>query len=416
MDTCKNTYGGDLTKQPELRRRTRACIEATALLVCRANAKLDRFGNIVKLLGDIGSAENVRSLSTNSSLVERHWPFVISWTCLSLVVIRSILDHSTLVREKAHIAVESLAGEDDTGDEQALAGAQDIDATFRNARSSQLPLKDALFWILDDYEEAMSMSRHYEPQVSQLEKIHTDADRLSSRVDLPMFDVQSFIVTNSQGVIGQLPGVQFDDIDSETGPTPIQFSGIVEWSRDPPRQIIFPGRTLKSISSRSVTFRAMLESRQVWHPYARELLKDVQEFLQNPTWEENLLQRQLWRLQDLRDGGGLGFTVELFLLALKQLLSTTSSNKYHSPPLYIGTFRVMTSDWAKCRQSLGTQKLLLDMISPDQGILFKFRYPRYITDEFLVLLRNILGPKGYADLKDAIQKLSAHAEASEPAL
>ena len=45
------------------RKRSRACIEATASLVCCANAKLALFGGISKLLGDIGSFERIRELS-----------------------------------------------------------------------------------------------------------------------------------------------------------------------------------------------------------------------------------------------------------------------------------------------------------------------------------------------------------------
>ena len=45
------------------RKRTRACIEATASLVCCANANSAWFGGISKLLGDIGSFEKIQELS-----------------------------------------------------------------------------------------------------------------------------------------------------------------------------------------------------------------------------------------------------------------------------------------------------------------------------------------------------------------
>ena len=45
------------------RKRARACIEATASLVCCANAKLTWFRGISELLGDIGSFEKIRELS-----------------------------------------------------------------------------------------------------------------------------------------------------------------------------------------------------------------------------------------------------------------------------------------------------------------------------------------------------------------
>ena len=359
----------------------------------------------MKLLGDTGTAEKTRDLSS----VETDGPFVMRWTCLSLLIIRSILDRSASVREKAKLAVETLAGEDDTGDDRALTGAQNIDGTLQNARSSLLQLNNALIQPGVDSEQVTSILRHYEPQVSQLENICNDADRLSL-VDQQVFDVQSFIVTNSQGITHQLPGVQLDDFDSETGPVPVQSSGLVERSDEYPRlgQFIFPGQTLKSICSLGTTFRTALDG--MWNADAhRELLENVKGFLQVPNWKGNLLQRQLWRLQDLRDGGGLGFTVELYFLTLKQLLSipsSSSSNESHSP-LYIGAFRAISSDWAKYRHSLGTQKLLLDMILPSHGIISEFRYPTDVTDEFLELLGNILKGQGGSHLDDAMQVLSA---------
>jgi hypothetical protein len=244
----------------------RGCIEAIALLVCRANAELDHFGDFVKILGDAGTTEKTRDLSS----VETDGPFVMRWTCLSLLIIRSILDRSAPVREKAKLAVETLAGEDDTGDDRALTGAQNIDGTLQNARSSLLQLNNALIQPGVDSEQVTSILRHYEPQVSQLENICIDADRLS-RVDQQVSDVRSFIVTNSQGITHQLLGVQFDDFDSETGPVPVQSSGLVERSDEYPRlgQFIFPGQTLKSICSLGTTFWTALDG--MWNADAHRL-------------------------------------------------------------------------------------------------------------------------------------------------
>ena len=340
--------------------------------------------------------------------METDGPFVVRWTCLSLLTIRLILERETSVREKAKLAVEAFAGGDDTGDDQALTGAQTIDGIFRDARSSLSQLYNALTQVENpSKEQVISILDGHRSQVSQLENIHTHTDRFSRvAVDQRMYDVQSSIVETSQGINRQLPGVQFqfDNFDSETGPVAVQFSRLVEWSRGPPTQFIFPKPTLRSICSLCSTFQSTLDG--MWDPGAhQEMLENVKEFLQDSTWEESLLQRQLWRLQDLRDGGGLGFTVELFFLALKQLLSTTPSDESHCP-LYIGAFRAISSDWAKYKHSPGTQKLLLDMLLPYHGIISEFRYPTYITDEFLELLGNILDGQRGPHLDAAMQALS----------
>jgi hypothetical protein len=84
----------------------------------------------------------------------------------------------------------------------------------------------------------------------------------------------------------------------------------------------------------------------------------LQEFVLLSEQHENVLHRQTLRLQDLRDGGGLAFVVELFFVALKQLFSTTSLKEPHAA-FFIATFRIITSDWSEYKNSPGTQKLLV---------------------------------------------------------
>ena len=135
-----------------------------------------------------------------------------------------------------------------------------------------------------------------------------------------------------------------------------------------------------------LALRNILEGQRNADAY-KELLENLENFRFFSRWRGHEMQRQLWRPQDLLDGGGLGFTVELFFLALSQLLSTSPSKKSHSA-LYTGTFRAITSDWSKHKHSLGTQNLLLD-IAMSRHREFDDHYPAYIVDEFLLLLGNI---------------------------
>ena len=116
------------------------------------------------------------------------------------------------------------------------------------------------------------------------------------------------------------------------------------------------------------------------------------------------MQRQLWRLQDLHDGSGLVFTVELFFLALSQLLSTSLSKESHTA-LYTGTFRAFTSDWRKHKDSLGTQNLLLN-IAMSHRREFDVHYPVYIVDKFLLLLRNIFEGQAGSHIDEASQEFT----------
>jgi hypothetical protein len=74
LETCKNW---NLFSSDELwRRRMRACVETAASLVFCAGAEVGQFGDIVGLLGDIGSDQNVfESLRTG-----KDQSFVTRWT------------------------------------------------------------------------------------------------------------------------------------------------------------------------------------------------------------------------------------------------------------------------------------------------------------------------------------------------
>ena len=124
----------------------------------------------------------------------------------------------------------------------------------------------------------------------------------------------------------------------------------------------------------------------------------------------DLVIRQLWRLQDLRDGCGLGFTIEIFFLALRQLSSTSSSPELKQV-FYIGTFKVITSDWEKSRGSSGTHRILLnlicDLVIPRRGAFSDFSYPEYIVDELLKLVKKMIDGQGgsRSHIDDAVREL-----------
>jgi hypothetical protein len=93
LETCYNPRL--FRDEGEWRNRTRACVETTVSLVCCANAKLVWFGDITKLLGDIGRDQTIRTSSSEG----RDQLFVTHWTCLSLMATRPVLENSKSLRE-----------------------------------------------------------------------------------------------------------------------------------------------------------------------------------------------------------------------------------------------------------------------------------------------------------------------------
>jgi hypothetical protein len=105
---------------------------------------------------------------------------------------------------------------------------------------------------------------------------------------------------------------------------------------------------------------------------------------------------QLWRLQDLRDGGGLGFTIELFFLSLRQLSPTSLSSELNRV-FYTGTFEVITSGWENIKDPSGTQGILLnicDLVMKSRGVFSDFSYTEYIVKMLLDLVGDMLDRHG----------------------
>ena len=374
VEICKSRK---LFSNDELwRKRTRACIETTASLVCCANAKLAWVGGISELLGDIGSFEKIRELS----LAGTDELFVMRWTCLSLVVVRSILE-GNYVQGYVRNMVDPFKRANDTGNNDPLAFAQKVEETLVEGMGCLSRLYCVLSKTEDLTEEVVEILRGHESQISELEQINIEASRHKS-VDQNVFLVQEAINKISHQITSQIPGV-LDSLDLGS----IPFSRFIEVFSDPRElQFMRPMETLKSMSSPATTLRNILEGQGDAYAY-KELLRNLRNFGFGSFWQGDDTQRQLWRLRDLRDGDGFGLTVELFSLAYSQLLSTSSSNKSHSA-LYVGTFRAITSDWVKHKDTLGTQNLLLGIVISRRRE-FASDYPAHITDEFLLLLGRI---------------------------
>ena len=371
------------------RRRTRAFIETTASLLFFANARFAWFEDIVDPLGDIGNFEKTRELS----LAGTDQLFVTRWTCLSLLAVRRILDSDRNMWNFADQVLYLLTKDDDTReDNEALTGAPTIDKNFRIARRCLYDLSYALSWT-EDLTEVKAILRDHESVISELERISIGAGHLEN-VDQWMFETQSAIAPQ---ITSQFPGI-LDDLDT----TLVHFSHFVEMFRDP-RQIQFirPGQTLKSMCSIVPTLRNILEGQGDAYAY-KGMIKNLMEFRSRATnWRGDELQRQLWRLQDLRNGRGFGFTIELFFLGLKQLLSKSNESHY---ALYMGTFRAITYDWKRHRNSIGTRKLLLD-IALSRSVDFQSIYPLYVADGFLELLGNFFEGQRGSHIDDAVRQL-----------
>jgi hypothetical protein len=406
LEICRSrqSLANDDMENKLWQRRTRACIETVASLVCCANARLDYFGDVVKLLGEIGTSEKPRELSQAGT----GQFFVMCWTCLSLVAVRNFLDRGVM-SDKVAEGAEMLSRQDDTGNDKAATGVQKIDEVLPKVMWCLQRLYEALRKTEDlpggvELEEIL---RNYESEISELEQINKEADSLME-IDDQIYDQQAILFNqNCHQIISQFRGFRylsdyFPNLDtSHTTPLVEVFDDTLEMQSE----FVRPKQTLKSMCSPAVTLRNILEGQGDADAY-RKLLKILKKIFDYGNYSNgDDMQRQSWRMQDLRDGGGLGFTVELFFDALDQLLSTPSSKESHSA-LYMGAFRTITSDWSKHKHSLGTQNLLL-YIAWSRVEQFGHHYPAYIVDEFLELLGNSFEGQLRSRIDKVVQQLTS---------
>jgi hypothetical protein len=380
FETCNNH--SSFPNEEARRRRMRACVEAAASLVCCIDFRLEWLGEVGKLVSEIGRIESINQSPTTTSDPS----FIVRWTCLSLVATQRILASSRL-RVLAGYAVSGLARvEYGQPDEAGWRSAQKIDKCLTTAWERVEELRRAFEpWTQKrTREQVEEILRNQERQISELERIKVEADGME-HVDWRISLYQHEMDDATYGLMRQLPGVSFDEPRRSesfliskmpaTGGAPVT------------PQLIFPGQQVQALARLGLKLREVLDG-QVAEGY-EEVLESLKSVDQVPIWlrrPDGLMKRQLWRLQDLRDGGGLGFTVELFFLSLRQLLSIPSLHESNNV-FYVGTFKIIASHWEESKKSLGTQHILLgiicDLIIPGRGIFSDFSYPESITTMLL---------------------------------
>ncbi|KAI9456380.1 hypothetical protein BJY52DRAFT_1212963 [Lactarius psammicola] len=409
FDTCNNhSY---FQNDEARRRRMRACVEAAASLVCCIGFRLDWFGEVGKLVSEIGHIERVNQSPTTTSDPS----FIVRWTCLSLVAIQRILGSNRL-QVLAGYAMSGLArsqSEYGQPDEVAWRSAQKIEECLKTAWERVEDLYRAFEpWSQKRTREQVEVIlRDHERQISELERIKVEADAMED-VDWRISLYQDAMDDATYKLTRQLPGVSFDEPHrSESFLISDTFNTLVPGTAPVTPQLIFPGQQVQALARLGLRLREVLDGQVAeGHEEVLKGLKSVDQVLVSLRRPNGLMRRQVWRLQDIRDGGGLGFTVELFFLSLRQLLSIPSLHESNNV-FYTGTFKIITSYWEKSRESQGTQHILLnvicDLIIRDRGVFSNFSYPESITTMLLDMVGNVL--QGYVGpdehIRDAVQEI-----------
>ena len=377
------------------RRRMRACVEATASLVCCIDFRLQGFGEVGKLVSEIGHIEKVNELQTNQS----YSTFTVHWTCLSLMEIQQKLSSNRL-QGLAGYAVTGLAclqsSESGSPDDAAYKSVRRIDECLRTAWEPIEELHRAFepWGQTKTKEQVEEILRKHESQISALERTKLEVDGMGD-IDWRISLLQGSIDDATHRLTRLVPGMSFSEL-KRSGPLLISeiFNFPFIYSTPITPQLIFPIQHIRSLSALSSKLRDILEGRSTeGDGEVLECLGSVDKVRVPLRQAHGLMTRQLWRLLDLRDGGGLGFTTEVFFLFLRQLLSASSSQESNRV-FYTGTLRNIVSRWRESRASLGTQYILLnivcDLVVQGRGVFSDFPYPEYITTMLLETVGDML--------------------------
>ncbi|KAH9974609.1 hypothetical protein BGW80DRAFT_1559626 [Lactifluus volemus] len=121
------------------------------------------------------------------------------------------------------------------------------------------------------------------------------------------------------------------------------------------------------------------------------------------------MERQLWRLLDLHEGDAVGFTLELYLLSLKEILSTFASPSDDSHDNFFIAFEAITSNRALSECTIWTQQLIFELIldiAANRGVFSDFSYPKFIEEELVRILRSVVaGVHDVSDIGVAVEDL-----------
>ncbi|KAI9438739.1 hypothetical protein H4582DRAFT_1950621 [Lactarius indigo] len=410
FETCNNH--NSFENEEARRRRMRACVEAAVSLICRIQFQLEWFGEVSRLVSEIGHIEKINELRTSRSDPS----FTIPWTCLSLMATPQILTRNNdRLRVFAVMAVGGLArfqSEYGKPDEAAQKSARRIDSYLTTAWGLLEDLRRAFEpWGQErSREDVKALLRDHKAQISQLERIAAEVGDLED-IDWRISLLQDAMDDAGHRLMRQLPGVSFSELQRDKPPSISEVFNFPSVGTTPiAPQLIFPGQQLQALATLGVELREVLEGGSTEADNAvLESLKCVDNISTPLRRLNNPMMRQLWRLQDLRDGNGLGFTIELFFLTVRQLLSTSAAQDSNEV-FFRGTFEVITSRWMENKQSLGTQHTLLnlacDLVIRGRGVFSDFDFPTYITDMLFELVGVMIdGYTGSSHMNDVQREL-----------
>ena len=415
LKTC--TDPGILPTEDARRKRAHACVDAALSLVLSMEHDWEWFAEpetMAQMLIYLGDIERIREAPAPGF----ESPFAVRWTCMSMIAVRKMLQAPS-VHDAAQRVISCLAdvrGEKDSGpDDVAAKTVVTIDQYLKTGWDSALTLHLELTREVEPdktEERFQEIVRSNKTEIAELEYTWNILG-WADEIDEAMITLVRTMMYATGGVLDYLP------------------HAVTRWQPDPRRQPdkgmraaptylipqFLPPRLLiqrlwlcvwafRTISA-SGWGAGMYQPKSLGELSAPELrMTEISELMQDT---QAPIKTQLWRMQDLRDGG-LVYILELFFVAIR---SSKAASHHSSRLLYIGTFRTITADWKEHRHAVWTQRLLVNLLRhvlPENNDAPADEVPGYIIDEFLHFVANMLAEKKGSHVNDAISLIKAYVD------
>ncbi|KAH9955521.1 hypothetical protein BGW80DRAFT_1466959 [Lactifluus volemus] len=278
----------------ESSRRSHISIQAIALLVFRVNADLNWFGDI-ETIGKLLKAQDYR-VHPQQPLAPR--PFAANWTGLSIVVIRNILS-----TERLKMAAKTvLLSFERISPNEAISCARRIDNTL-NVVWDHVEARGTDPRRHGDRPETDGDTRHREWIEHEIEQI--------ARTSSPLYNLRTEVDQASCQLTKHLRWESLRNLTQSINACDFLLNPLEAQLKYLHGRIVSSSSLSSGWGVEQVAEQGTRHAVEQTHAVSR---------LFRPT------ERQIWRLRDLCEGGAVGFTLELYLLSLRELLPTSVSS------------------------------------------------------------------------------------------
>lgn len=348
----------------------------------------------------------------------------IRWTCMSVIVVRRVLQTFDEVGSAADRVIKSLAKvrgvTEGNKDENAVKTARTLNEYMKKSWNSAASLHQELVCDVDPdnvEDRVRNIMQEKKLDIAALDDTWNvcgwagETDEAIVKLSQTLREATSGVLDRFHGAI--LPWKQDSRLESEEGTQSTPSFLMPQFI--PPRLLIQRLWLCVSALRRVSSVGWGASSAQRWNNLsdlsAPELTIPEMRNLMAET--RRPMETQLWRLQDLRSGG-LVYSLELFIQVIKS--SGKAAVRESSRELYGGTFLVITRRWwDEYERGPWTEQLLVDLLrrvlpTSDDSSLSSDQIPTYIIDQFLTFLADVLETKSGGHIQDAISQIKTYSE------